>query len=200
MESEKMNRKRSYSRMVIRQALLDILKTTPLSKVTVTDICKRADVNRTTFYANYEDIYDLLRWTFEKEALELLQQQQGVSPWQNGFLHLFQYINQNRAVCLCALDSLGKESLKRLLEADVSSIVDRAVRQTAVENGLPAHSPEVEVVICLVTIMMAGAVESWLRGELTQTPEELTRRIDMMFQDYIRGVALRLKAPAAVYA
>lgn len=121
-------------------------------------------------------------------------------PWQNGFLHLFQYINQNRAVCLCALDSLGKESLKRLLEADVSSIVDRAVRQTAVENGLPAHSPEVEVVICLVTIMMAGAVESWLRGELTQTPEELTRRIDMMFQDYIRGVALRLKAPAAVYA
>ena len=50
MESEKMNRKRSYSRMVIRQALLDILKTTPLSKVTVTDICKRADVNRTTFY------------------------------------------------------------------------------------------------------------------------------------------------------
>ena len=132
-------------------------------------------------------------------ALELLQQQQGVSPWQNGFLHLFQYINQNRAVCLCALDSLGKESLKQLLEADVSSIVDRAVRQTAVENGLPAHSPEVEVVICLVTIMMAGAVESWLRGELTQTPEELTRRIDMMFQDYIRGVALRLKAPAAVY-
>ena len=129
-----------------------------------------------------------------------MQQQQGVSPWQNGFLHLFQYINQNRAVCLCALDSLGKESLKRLLEADVSSIVDRAVRQTAVENGLPAHSPEVEVVICLVTIMMAGAVESWRRGELTQTPEELTRRIDMMFQDYIRGVALRLKAPAAVYA
>ena len=86
-----------------------------------------------------------------------------MSLWQDGFLHLFQYINQNRAVCLCALDSLGKESLKRLLEADVSSIVDRAVRQTAEENGLPAHSLEVEVVICLVTIMMAGAVESWLR-------------------------------------
>ena len=93
-----------------------------------------------------------------------------------------------------------REVRMALLEADVSSIVDRAVRQTAEENGLPAHSLEVEVVICLVTIMMAGAVESWLRGELTQTPEELTRRIDMMFQDYIRGVALRLKAPAAVYA
>ena len=184
----------------ISGALKQLMTQKPLERITVAEIMDTCGMRRQHFYYYFTDIYDLLRWTFEKEALELLQQQQGVSPWQNGFLHLFQYINQNRAVCLCALDSLGKESLKQLLEADVCSIVDRAVRQTAVENGLPAHSPEVEVVICLVTIMMAGAVESWLRGELTQTPEELTRRIDMMFQDYIRGVALRLKASAAVYA
>ena len=184
----------------ISGALKQLMTQKPLERITVAEIMDTCGMRRQHFYYYFTDIYDLLRWTFEKEALELLQQQQGVSPWQDGFLHLFQYINQNRAVCLCALDSLGKESLKRLLEADVSSIVDRAVRQAAVENGLPAHSPEVEVVICLVTIMMAGAVESWLRGELTQTPEELTRRIDMMFQDYIRGVALRLKGPAAVYA
>ena len=184
----------------ISGALKQLMTQKPLERITVAEIMDTCGMRRQHFYYYFTDIYDLLRWTFDKEALELLQQQQGVSPWQNGFLHLFQYINQNRAVCLCALDSLGKESLKRLLEADVSSIVDRAVQQTAVENGLPAHSPEVEVVICLVTIMMAGAVESWLRGELTQTPEELTRRIDMMFQDYIRGVALRLKSPAAVYA
>ena len=168
----------------ISGALKQLMTQKPLERITVAEIMDTCGMRRQHFYYYFTDIYDLLRWTFEKEALE----------------HLFQYINQNRAVCLCALDSLGKESLKQLLEADVSSIVDRAVRQTAVENGLPAHSPEVEVVICLVTIMMAGAVESWLRGELTQTPEELTRRIDMMFQDYIRGVALRLKAPAAVYA
>ena len=106
----------------------------PLERITVAEIMDTCGMRRQHFYYYFTDIYDLLRWTFEKEALELLQQQQGVSPWQNGFLHLFQYINQNRAVCLCALDSLGKESLKRLLEADVSSIVDRAVRQTAVEK------------------------------------------------------------------
>ena len=61
MESKPMNRKQSYSRMVIRQALLDLLEQMPLKKVTVTDICKRADVNRTTFYTNYTDIYDLLK-------------------------------------------------------------------------------------------------------------------------------------------
>lgn len=190
--------KRYKTSEITCQAISGVLKQLmiqkPLERITVAEIMDTCGMRRQHFY------YLLLHGYLRSAALELLQQQQGVFPWQNGFLHLFQYINQNRAVCLCALDSLGKESLKQLLEADVSSIVDRAVRQTAVENGLPAHSPEVEVVICLVTIMMAGAVESWLRGELTQTPEELTRRIDMMFQDYIRGVALRLKASAAVYA
>ena len=152
--------KRYKTSEITCQAISGVLKQLmiqkPLERITVAEIMDTCGMRRQHFYYYFTDIYDLLRWTFEKEALELLQQQQGVFPWQNGFLHLFQYINQNRAVCLCALDSLGKESLKQLLEADVSSIVDRAVRQTAVENGLPAHSPEVEVVICLVTIMMAG--------------------------------------------
>ena len=110
----------------ISGALKQLMTQKPLERITVAEIMDTCGMRRQHFYYYFTDIYDLLRWTFEKEALELLQQQQGVSPWQNGFLHLFQYINQNRAVCLCALDSLGKESLKQLLEADVSSIVDRA--------------------------------------------------------------------------
>jgi len=31
-----------------------------VSEITVSDICKAADVNRSTFYANYQDIYDLV--------------------------------------------------------------------------------------------------------------------------------------------
>lgn len=150
----------------ISGALKQLMTQKPLERITVAEIMDTCGMRRQHFYYYFTDIYDLLRWTFEKEALELLQQQQGVSPWQNGFLHLFQYINQNRAVCLCALDSLGKESLKQLLEADVSSIVGPGPSgRRRWKMAWPAHSPEVEVVICLVTIMMAGAVESWLPGE-----------------------------------
>ena len=182
----------------ISGALKQLMIQKPLERITVAEIMDTCGMRRQYFYYYFTDIYDLLRWTFEKEALELLQQQQSVSPWQNGFLHLFQYINQNRAVCLCALDSLGKESLKRLLEADVSSIVDRAVRQAAVECAEPPLGEDRPHL--LHQHKKGGRLDAAARGELTQTPEEVTRRIDMMFQDYIRGVALRLKAPAAVYA
>ena len=46
---KKMNRKRAYSQKVIQEAFLELSKTTLISKITVTDICRVADVNRTTF-------------------------------------------------------------------------------------------------------------------------------------------------------
>ena len=38
---------------------LKLAQDQPVERITVTQICKLAKVNRTTFYANYLDIYDL---------------------------------------------------------------------------------------------------------------------------------------------
>ena len=44
------------SRHMIREAYTQLLKEKDLSKITVTDIIKRADLNRATFYAHYPDV------------------------------------------------------------------------------------------------------------------------------------------------
>ena len=93
---------------------------------------------------------------------------------------------------LCALDLLGCEYLKGIFGADIKSIVRSAVRQMALENGFPEDAEREELTTRFLTIAAGGV----LRGELTQTPEELTRQVDEIVQDYIRGVALRLKEPA----
>ena len=55
------DRRTAYSKKVIREALLELMRDKPLNKITVKEICTLADVNRSTFYAYYEDIYDLHR-------------------------------------------------------------------------------------------------------------------------------------------
>lgn len=111
-------------------------------------------------------------------------------------MRLFRYIAENRDICLCALDSLGHEYLKGIFETDTKSIVRSAVRQMALENGFPEDAEREELTTRFLTIAAGGVLEGWLRGELTQTPEELTRQVDEIVQDYIHGVALRLKEPA----
>lgn len=44
------------SRRMIREAYIQLLKEKDLSKITVTDIVTRADLNRATFYAHYPDV------------------------------------------------------------------------------------------------------------------------------------------------
>ena len=60
------NRKRQYSRKMIEEAFISELRTKPLDKISIVQICKLADVNRSTFYANYLDVYDLMDQVSQK--------------------------------------------------------------------------------------------------------------------------------------
>ncbi len=53
------DRRTLYSKRIIRESLFELMKEKPLNKISVTEICKTADVNRSTFYSYYTDIYDL---------------------------------------------------------------------------------------------------------------------------------------------
>ena len=96
-------------------ALKELMAQKPIDKITIHDLTERCGIRRQNFYYHFGDVYDLLRWMFQEEALSLLQQHEGTLLWQEGLLQLFQYIEQNRAVCLCALKSVGREHLKRFL-------------------------------------------------------------------------------------
>lgn len=59
-KTHRTDRRTRYTRQAIKEILLEELKTKPYSKITVTEICKRAEMNRGTFYLHYYDIDDVL--------------------------------------------------------------------------------------------------------------------------------------------
>lgn len=63
------NRRVKMTKRMMKEALIDLMDQKPLEKITVTEICKSADVNRSTFYAYYEDISALML-EIENEVLE----------------------------------------------------------------------------------------------------------------------------------
>ena len=63
------NRRVKMTKKMLKNTLIDLLDEKPLEKITVTEICKNADVNRSTFYAYYEDISALML-DIENEVLE----------------------------------------------------------------------------------------------------------------------------------
>ena len=55
------NRRSRITRRVFRESLTELMLEKGMQKISVNEICKRADMNRSTFYAHYEDQFDLLR-------------------------------------------------------------------------------------------------------------------------------------------
>lgn len=62
-----------YTKMVIKNSFIELLKKKPINKVTVKEICELSEINRATFYKYYCDAYDLLE-KMEQEFLDELFQ------------------------------------------------------------------------------------------------------------------------------
>lgn len=56
----KTDRRTRYTRQTIRETLLELMREKGFQHVTVTEVCKRAEINRGTFYLHYLDLNDVL--------------------------------------------------------------------------------------------------------------------------------------------
>ena len=51
----------------------------PIDKITIHDITERCGIRRQNFYYHFEDMYDLMRWMFQEEAMSLCASMRAVS-------------------------------------------------------------------------------------------------------------------------
>lgn len=57
---KKENQRIMITRRLLKENLIEMLKEKPLDKISVTELCRRADINRSTFYAHYSVPKDVL--------------------------------------------------------------------------------------------------------------------------------------------
>ena len=190
-------RKRTYeaseaAKREICAALKALMAQKPLNKITVAEIMQSCGMARQHFYYHFEDLYDAVRWMFDQEAVALLREHDGVMLWQDGLLQLFQYLQENRAVCLCALHSLSREHLKHFFQTDVHTIIQDTVQRIVEELNYQVSEEEVDLLTKFYVGALASIMEEWLLGNIRETPEELIRFADQLLKDHVRGAALRM--------
>lgn len=55
----------------LHAALVDLLETKPLEKITITELCQKANINRGTFYLHYQEICDVFEEYFREITADL---------------------------------------------------------------------------------------------------------------------------------
>ena len=94
----KNNKRRRQSRERIEKAFIELLQTRDIKDITVSDLIKMAELNRSTFYANYIDIFDLAdktRETLENDFGKLFAEYDYFNE-RTGALKMFRHIKENQ--------------------------------------------------------------------------------------------------------
>lgn len=71
-----------YTAELMNQALLALLEKKDMEYITVTEIAKKAGVNRSTFYLHYENIYELLEETIKNLNERFISSFNGKIPFE----------------------------------------------------------------------------------------------------------------------
>lgn len=99
-----------FTKECLKDSLISLLKEMPVNKVTVTEICQRAQVNRSTYYKYYADPYDQLdelQEQFFEEIGNYLTYKKPSDYAENGNIAILNYYLENRETMLVLYNSDG---------------------------------------------------------------------------------------------
>jgi len=173
----KNNRRTQYTQKIIKETVLSLLQEQQIDAITVTEVCKKADINRATFYRYFDDIYSCLD-KIEDEFFNSLDISQDLSP---------------------------VESMRRLLEAfyknpQLSNLVFVEGKTELLNRMHDTTNPNYHEVTELdkyqkIYIMMGmqGIMKRWVKNGMQESPKELTKLIwRILFAEDIRDARGKL--------
>lgn len=110
------------TKKAMADSLKKFMRVKPLSKITVSEIIADCGMNRKTFYYHFKDIYALLKWILEQEAIEVVKRFDLLSVPEEVIAFIIDYVNANKHILSCAYDSIGREEMKQFFYADLQGV------------------------------------------------------------------------------
>lgn len=188
------NRKVAYTKRTIREVLVALLREKPADRVTVTELCERADINRSTFYRYYTDVSDLMQKA-ENELYEdlfrSLRIEAGDAPYDI-VLRALRSVRKNRDLYAILLTEREDKVFIERLIAPVHAMLDGSFEP--VRPGDEArYQLEYDFLIGGVTAVW----RTWLGTGCSLPPEDVAQLVDRMIESTFQALQL-LNRPAAL--
>ena len=172
MEDKKENRRVRMTKQMIRDSLVELLKEKPIEKISVSELCHLADVNRTTFYNHYGSQYDVLREVGEDIADRIVGSAEGDTA-----LPLGTQVSQ-----ICRYLQEHPEESRILLghfTADDALIREMLLKRiSAGQIGYPAFAEKYDestkqLLFHFLIHGIYNLIRCWILEEIDKTPEDI---------------------------
>ena len=147
----------------------------PIGKITVREICERTGIHRSTFYAHYRDVFDLVekveRGMSRKLTETFFRKLDEKAPARDCFAEIFAFIREHREFYLYYL---AESRQYGVLELAWETVRDRAATAGAGPEKFGAQTAEeMEYHGVFFLVGMTAMVRMWLQKGCREEPAAL---------------------------
>ena len=174
------------TKKALAASLKKLMEKKLLSKITIKEIIEDCNVNRKTFYYHFQDINDLVKWTFEEEALEVIKQYDLLIDYQDAIRFILSYVEKNKHICNCALDALGRDELKTFFRKDFLNVIGSTVEQLS--EGMSVPEDFKVFLINFYTDALASVLIGWIRDKDHSKKEKMVQYVSVTLYSTIKQV------------
>lgn len=174
--NKKNNRQFQNSDIRMKQAMLELMNTTPFDKITVRLICDKAEVNRSTFYAHYTDIYDMIvqmENRLRKKLMDNYPAAESVVPLSTeSFMTFLEFIRENRYFYRVALKARREFPIKQGFEA----LWEQVIKPLSRKAGIVSES---EMMFYFVGFQagLTTVLKRWVEHDCVEDTEKISQII-----------------------
>jgi len=163
-------------------SLKKLMQNKPITKITVKDIVTDCEVGRKTFYYHFQDIYELLAWIYQTEAVEVLADCKTYDTWPTGIRRMVYFVCENQAFCKNAYNSIGRERsvnfLYPILCTLLTDIIDNATPKAEM-------APEDKLfIVDFYAYAFIGLIIKWSLSDINDPEQYLNRMVMVMNNDF----------------
>ncbi len=167
----KTDRRVRKTKAALRHGLALLTQKKSMKEISVKELVEEVDINRSTFYLHYTDIYNMVAEieneliTEFKRAIDLYSPTSSEEEMCRFFEHIYSILRDNREICLALVSENGDISFIRQVENFVAEKVKKIL-----ESGIIKDKYDVKYVFDFGISGAMGLFKQWLTDEDAPEP------------------------------
>lgn len=193
--TEKIDRRVRKTRAQLKEGLARLMLKKSIKEITVKELVDEVDINRSTFYLHYNDIYQMLQ-QIEEDALEEITQVMKNCPidsnnTKGAFFFIVQFFNimdSNKDLCRALLGPHGDMAFVERIE----DLIARTFLRQLPEQ-FPKDDPNLKYAYAFILNGCIGLIRTWLSEPQQKSAEHMAELTYKLIENTTQGYLDMLK-------
>lgn len=174
---------KNYTKDLIKKEFMNLLDKKTLNKITVTELAKKCDIERKTFYYHYENLEQLIKEIFESELDVVIGEFNENLSWEDSFILAEKFILENKKAIRHIYYSDYKANIEKYVYSMAGEVITKYVKH--ISKATRAKEVDINLISYFYQCALSSALIQWIATDMQTDPVVITNRLGKLMDGNI---------------